>query len=278
MTMSQKMAPLPMTPPQMRNPSLPPPRFQTGRVIVALMLREMGSSYGRSVGGYVWAIVGPLGAVIIISVAFSLLARTPPLGTSFMLFYATGYLPFDMYGQLANRIGASVRYSRSLLAFPRVNWLDAAIARFCLNALTLIGVFCVLIIGIRMAIETRSLIEIDRVVVGILMAFCTAIGVGLMNCLLTGYFQVWERLWEIFTRPLFLASGVFILYEDLPPLLQDILWWNPLLHITGWVRSGFYPNYHASYVSPAYVFGLGLVLTVIALVFLRRGYLVSLER
>jgi capsular polysaccharide transport system permease protein len=269
----------PLILPQARSgASLPPPRFQTVRVILALMLREMGSSYGRSAGGYAWALIGPLGAVIILSLAFSLLARTPPLGSSFMLFYATGYLPFDMYSQLSARIGASVRYSRALLAFPRVTWLDAAIARFCLNALTLIAVFCILITAIRSAIDTRSLIAADRVITGVLMAFCIAVGVGLMNCLLSGYFRVWERLWEIFTRPLFLASGVFILFEDMPPLLQDILWWNPLLHVTGWVRAGFYPNYHAEYASPAYVFGLGLSLTVVALVFLRRGHLAALER
>lgn len=276
--MPQQPGALPTGRARLRAAALPPPRFQTARVILALMLREMGSSYGRSPGGYAWALIGPLGAVVIISLAFSLLARTPPLGTSFMLFYATGYLPFDMFSQLSNRIGASVRYSRVLLAFPRVTWLDAAIARFCLNALTLIAVFCILIAGVYSAIDTRSLIKADHVITGILMAFCIAVGVGLMNCLLSGYFRLWERLWEIFTRPLFLASGVFILYEDLPPMLQDILWWNPLLHVTGRVRAGFYPNYHAEYVSAAYVFALGLGLAVIALVFLRRGHLAALER
>jgi hypothetical protein len=44
------------------------------------------------------------------------------------------------------------------------------------------------------------------------------------------------------------------------------------------MRSGFYPNYHADYVSLPYVFGLSLCLIMFAMVFLRRGYLAGLGR
>ncbi|MDG1281620.1 MAG: ABC transporter permease [Pseudorhodobacter sp.] len=255
-----------------------PARFQTGRAILALMLREMGSSYGRSPGGYLWAILSPLGAVVIISVGFSLLAHSPPLGTSFMLFYATGYLPFDLYSQLSNRIGAALRFSRPLMAFPRVTWMDAVLARLLLNSLAQITVFCIVIIGIMGFVDTRSLLDITRIATGLAMAICFATGVGLMNCLLIGYFQIWERLWEIVSKPLFLISGVVFLFDEMPPLVQTLLWWNPLVHITGLVRSGFYPNYHADYVSLPYVFGLSLCLIMFAMVFLRRGYLAGLGR
>ena len=36
------------------------PRFQMGRTVVALMLREMATTYGRSAGGYAWAILDPV--------------------------------------------------------------------------------------------------------------------------------------------------------------------------------------------------------------------------
>ncbi|MFD1810543.1 hypothetical protein ACFSHQ_27700 [Gemmobacter lanyuensis] len=56
------------------------------------------------------------------SVAFGLFMRSPPLGTNFMLFYATGYLPFMVYGDIANAVARAIVYSRPLLMYPAVTW------------------------------------------------------------------------------------------------------------------------------------------------------------
>ena len=93
-----------------------------------------------------------------------------------------------------------------------------------------------------------------------------------MNCLLAGLYPIWGQIWGIVSRPMFLASGIFFIYEDMPGLAQDILWWNPLLHASGEVRRGFYPTYDATYVSLAYGYGVALVLIALALVFLRRHH------
>ena len=44
-------------PPQ---PQLRPPRVQTFRTISALIMREMQTTYGRSPGGYLWAVLEPV--------------------------------------------------------------------------------------------------------------------------------------------------------------------------------------------------------------------------
>lgn len=253
-------------------PSLKPPRWRTFRTVTALVLREMGSTYGRSPGGYIWALLQPVGTILVLTVAFSLIVRSPALGSSFVMFYATGYLPFDLYTQLANKIGQALKYSRPLLAYPGVTWLDAIIARFVLNFMTLVTVFCVVIWGIMLAVDTQTTLRMAPILTGIAMAATIGTGVGMMNCLLKGYFPVWARLWEIINRPLFLASGIFFLYDDMPPLAKDILWWNPLVHVTGEVRTGFYPTYHANYVSLPYAFGVGMTLIMFSLIFLRRGH------
>ena len=133
----------------------------------------------------------------------------------------------------------SLRFSRSLLAYPRVTWLDAVLARYILALLTEVTVFCIVITGILLLQETRAVITMGPILTGFSMAAVVGAGVGLTNCLLNGLFPVWGRLWSIISRPLFLASGIFFLYEDMPPLAQDILWWNPLMHATGEVRRGF---------------------------------------
>lgn len=257
--------------------SLPPPKFISLRVIGALILREMGSTYGRSPGGYIWAILSPLGSIIMMSIAFSFLVHAPALGKSFILFYATGFLPFSMFSLMTNKIGSAVKYSRPLLAYPRVMWIDAVIARFILNGLTEIVVFCCIIAGIFVIVQPHTILNVGAILTGVAMMAVLGFGVGMMNCLLIGYFPIWQRIWEILSRPLMIASGIFYLPDDLSPAIRDLLWWNPLIHGIALVREGFYPTYHSSFDTMGYGFGLGMIMTLLALIFLRRGHLASME-
>lgn len=245
------------------------PPFTTLRSIIALMLREMGSTYGDSPGGYVWAILQPIGMIAVLTLGFSLLVKAPSLGTSFILFYATGFLTYDIYNQIMRKVGAALTYSKPMLAYPRVNWLDAILARFFLNVLTLSTVFCIVMMSILYVIDTRTVISIQPILLGLAMSALMGLGIGMANCLLAGLFPVWDVIWKILTRPMFIASGVVFIYEDMPVIVQDILWWNPVLHATGLVRSGFYPNYYASYVSLEYGFGIALGTIAAGLMFLR---------
>ena len=245
-------------------------RFRTGRTTLALMLREMTTTYGRSPGGYLWAVLEPIGAILILSMVFSLLLRAPSLGTSFLMFYATGYLPFTLYQSTANKVSRSIRFSKALLAYPGVTWLDAVLARFILNVLTQLTVAFLIFGGILAIVDTRTLLDYPAIAAAIALAAFVGLGVGTMNCFLLTRFPVWENVWSIVTRPLFLASGLFYLLEDLPPSAREILWWNPLIHVTGLMRTGFYPTYDASYVSVPFVCAVaGLMLTT-GLLLLRR--------
>lgn len=250
---------------------------RTIRTIIALILREMSAKYGRTPGGYAWAILEPVGMILLLSLGFSIMVRSPPLGDSFLLFFATGYLPYGLYGSAAGNTSSAMAYSKSLLAYPAVTWLDTIIARWILNFLTSLIVFVIILSGIIIISQTHTFFNYESIFLGLLMAACLGLGVGLVNCVLGGLFPVWKKLWAILTRPLFLGSGVLYIYEDLPTAAQDILWWNPLLHITGLVRSGFYSGYNANFVNFSYCWMIILVLVALGLVFLRANYKRVLE-
>jgi capsular polysaccharide transport system permease protein len=94
----------------------------------------------------------------------------------------------------------------------------------------------------------------------------------MMNCLLIGLMPLWQRVWSIAMRPMFLISGVFFTYQSVPLPWREILWWNPLIHVTGLVRRGLYPGYDAAYASPIYVMALGLGVALLAGVGLMRWH------
>lgn len=244
--------------------------FKTWRTIAALVLREMSTSYGRSPGGYLWAVLEPVGGLAVMTIAFSLAFKAPALGNNFALFYATGYLPFMLYMDISNKISKSIQYSRPLLFYPSVTYLDSIIARFFLNALTHFFVFYILMYGIMTIFDTGNILNFGAIFNAFGMALVLSFGVGVLNCFLLARFALWERAWHILTRPLFIISCVFFLLESIPQPYRDYLAFNPLVHIVGEMRRGFYATYDATWVSPIYVYGLGIMLTVLGLIFLAR--------
>ncbi len=81
-------------PPQLRSIHRQVP-FATGRVVAALMLREMSTTSGRNPGGYIWSILEPVAGIALMSWIFITIGLSSPgLGTNFAMFYATGLLPF----------------------------------------------------------------------------------------------------------------------------------------------------------------------------------------
>ena len=234
------------------------------RAVGALMLREMSTTHGRVPGGYLWAVAEPLAGIALLSVIFAIGFHAPALGTSFPLFYATGLLPFLAFSDITGKLAQALNFSRPLFAYPAVTVFDAILARFILAVLTQLAVASLLIGGILFLSETRATPDLAVLMQAAGLLAALSLGVGVMNCLLIGVMPLWQRIWSIVMRPMFLISGVFFTYDAIPLPWREILWWNPLIHVVGLVRRGLYPGYDASYASPAYVLALGLGVALLA--------------
>ena len=244
--------------------------FATARTLSAMILREMATRYGRSPGGYVWALLEPMAGIMVLAFAFSLMLRDPPMGTSFLLFYATGMLPFTLFTNISGTTSRALTFSRALLHYPAVTWVDAILARFLLNVLTSFTVALILYTAILLYAGTTGMLDFGPILLGGTLSALFGLGVGSVNCVLGGLYPIWFMAWGIITRPLMIASGVLFLYTDLPPTAQAVLWYNPLIHIVGLVRTGFYSMYHAEYISVTYVLVVTVILTALGFLFLRR--------
>lgn len=245
-------------------------RFASLRAIGALVLREMSTSYGKSAGGYFWAIAEPVGGIVLLTAIFSIGFRSPPIGTNFAIFYATGIVPFVAYMNVSGKVSSAIGYSKALLAYPATTFMDALIARVLVNAQTQVLVAYLIFTVIYFTQETRTDPQIGGIVLSMLMSLSLAVGVGVVNCFLFAAFPWWRHVWSIVNRPIFLVSCIFFMFDDVPQPYQDWLWFNPLIHVIGQMRKSFYPSYSGDYVSFIYFFSVSLGLTLIGLVFLLR--------
>ena len=241
-------------------PTRPQGGFTAFRVLFALVMREMITRFGRSTGGYLWAVIEPGAFIALLSLAFSQIAHSPPIGRSFALFYATGYVAFSFYHEIAALTGRALQVNRPLLNYPSVTALDAILARFLLQVLTGLAVAAVIFTGILTAFADRVSLDLTALITVFALASLLGLGVGMVNASLFALSRTWERIYAVISRPLFLISGVFFTFGALPGFVRDVLWWNPLIHLVGIMRSAFYPPYDPGYVSVFYVLSVALAL------------------
>lgn len=210
------------------------------RIVSAFIIREMATRYGRSPGGYVWAFLEPVAYVVILSTVFEAFARVPALGESFPLFFATGYIPFSMYNGMAAYLSSTITANKNLLQYPNVAQIDPVVARVVLQAFTSI-IVAVVILFITENIETHphkifwyALFE------SVICAWMLAIGISLTNIVLFERIPIYEKIFGIIMRPLFMLSGVFYVPSDMPHPFKEVLLANPVTQIIIRFREGFY--------------------------------------
>ena len=252
--------------------------LSTYRAIFALVLREMSTTYGRSPGGYLWAILEPVASIALLTVVFSAGFRNPPLGTSFALFYAAGMLPFLMYNELSGKLANTIQFSRALLEYPRVTFLDAILARLLLGFLTQIMVHFVVLFVLLQFFSPNTLLDFGKIATAYAMTMALTAGIGILNSFMTLAYPLWQTVWAISNRPLFIVSGIFFLFDSVPRPYADYLWFNPLIHIIGLMRDGYYPFYQPTYISVTYVMGLSAVTGLSDLFLLNRYHRDMLDK
>jgi ABC-type polysaccharide/polyol phosphate export systems, permease component len=253
-------------------------QFPALRTITALILREVSTRFGRTPGGFAWAIMQPLATILILGAAFSLISRTPALGTSFILFKATGMLPYQMFQNTSSMIGKSLSFSGPLLAYPGVTWGDAFVARLILNVLVNVAITTLILTGIIVALDLTLILDWNKIVLAMTLGAVLGFGIGTLNCYLMERITIWANVWSIINAPMMIMSGVLIMYDDLPREAQEIIWYNPAIHITGLMREGFYSTYQPSYISITYVLTCAMIPMVLGLLLVRRYHRELLER
>ncbi len=247
------------------------------RVTAALILREVSMTNGRTALGYLWEVLDPVIEIIVITMILQLFFRSPPLGNNFPLFYASGILPFAFFLETAKRVSTSIRFSRPLLAYPGVTFLHALMARFILAVATKALVYAFVLVAIVEIYDLSVFFDYGSIALALTLSFCAGLAVGSINCLLLTFLPLYEQVWSVVTRPLFLFSAIVYLYETVPLPYRDWLSWNPAVHMVGLMRRGIFPTYDAPYVSVTYIAIIIALLLPVSFFFMRRYWREMIE-
>jgi capsular polysaccharide transport system permease protein len=224
-----------------------------GRVLLALMLREARTRYGRQRVGYLWALIEPILHIALFYAVFQYTLRIVPLGHSLMLFLATGLATYVGFSNVLNRTKGGFASNEALLAYPIVSVMDVFLGRALLELATW-ALVTFIILG---ALIASGLDPLPRSVLTMISAILLLFGIGFGTGILVGiaaqFVPSVDNLISIPFRLLYFTSGVFFLPDALPPAVRDVLAWNPVLQGITLFRMGYYGNYDSHMLDLKYL-------------------------
>ena len=106
-------------------------------VIMALILRETRTRFGRNRLGYLWALIEPIVVTFTFyGVHVDANRGKPEAGMGLFAFIATGVLPFTLFMNTVTRVADAVTSNKAMLYYPQVRPIELVIARAALEAAT----------------------------------------------------------------------------------------------------------------------------------------------
>ena len=240
-----------------------PVRVQ-GRVILALMLREARTRYGRQRFGYLWALIEPILHITCFYFIFQYTLRVVPLGHSLPMFLATGLATYVGFNNVMHRTQGGFASNEALLAYPLVSVMDVFLARALLEFMTWVSATLIILGGLILSGLDPMPHSILTMVSALFLLFGIAFGVGLIVGVASQFFPSLDNLLSVPFRLLYFLSGVFYLPDALPPAMRDVLAWNPVLQGITLFRMGYYGNYDSHMLSMNYLITWSAVCVLMA--------------
>jgi ABC-type polysaccharide/polyol phosphate export permease len=194
-------------------------------VIRELTGREIKRKFARSYLGILWSVLQPLLFMLVMTLVFSTMFKRRI--QNFPLYYLTGYLFWNLFGQISNSVMTVLVDNRNLLLRVKVPKNVFVLSR-CYTALTnflysLIAFFPLLFLsGVKPSV-TMLLFPID-----VVLCLMFGLGVGYILSILYVFFADIKYLYSVFLTMLMYLSAIFYPVESVPEAMQMVINNNPV--------------------------------------------------
>lgn len=236
-----------------------------GKVVGALVMRELHTRYGRENIGYIWLILEPMLLCVMIALIHS---RAPTAFGSDMKpvpFALAGYCPFIMFRGIFTRAEGALEVNVPLLYHRNVTILDVMLSRALLEAASSFFAF-IFLIGLAIAMGMANFpYRPGYLLLGFVLMFFLSFGLSLLVCAGTHENRALGRLIHPLGYILLPLSGVFTAMQWLPQSYQNFFWYVPLAHVTEIVRHGQFRSASPDFIDPIYLGSWILISTLLGL-------------
>jgi len=241
-----------------------------GRIIGALMMREIMTRFGRKGLGFLWLIGEPLLFCLGVLVLWTALKPAYEHGIRIGPFVMTGYMCLLLLRHCIQYSSGALLGNSGLLYHKNITVYHIFFAR---NVLEFAGATAAFIIvyAILFAMGQVGLPHDILTLYGgwILLAWLS-MGFAVTIAALGVEFEIMERLTPVMTYALIPLSGAFFMVSVVPAQWREIFLLIPFPNTIEMVRAGVFGEFVETHYSAGYALMCGTVLNFIALVLLGR--------
>lgn len=237
------------------------------RVTRALFLRELRFRLSGGPIGFLKFIIVPFGHLMIIVTLYTLMGRGALLGTDPAVFYVTGILPFILFLYPSRSLVIAFDEGKPLLMFPDVSGMALYTAKVLMELIN--SIIIIVLIGFTLTVMGNPILPSNpaKLLGGIAMCFALTFAYSLPNAVIAAINPGWMQPSFIIVLIMYLASGALFLPDSLPPIVAELMYYNPLAHVVEWIRSAYFTTYNEGVLDRSVLFfailaylGLGLML------------------
>jgi capsular polysaccharide transport system permease protein len=223
-------------------------------VVMALFLREIQTRFGTKKLGYFWAIFDAMLMVLVFAGLKVTIAKKAMPGVDFPVFLASGFLAFFLWKNIVNKSMHAFAANRALFSYKQVKPLDTIIARVILEVLVSIVATLVFII-IGWYFDFNIIPEnFNMVILAVIWLVVFGVGLGLMSAVFSHLYETFGKVINVLMTPLLFISALMYTVESLPPVLRELILFNPLVHFIEMIHGYYFIALDTKYVDYEYMF------------------------
>ena len=235
------------------------------RVIGALFLREMLTRYGRNNIGFLWLFLEPMLFTLVITAFWTATRQIHGSAIPIVAFALTGYSSLLMWRNMPGRLAGAIKSNMTLLYHRQVTVTDVYAARILLEFMATSTSFVVLAL-VLWAMDWLSPPEdVLQVLGGWLLLGWFGAGLALTVAGLSERYEVVAKLWPPVAYFMMPLSGVAFIVDALPPKVQEIALYLPMLNALEYLREGWFGSLMRAHYDIGYVAIVNTILTFVGL-------------
>lgn len=236
-----------------------------GRVLGALLMREVLTRYGRHNIGFLWVFLEPMLFTLGVTTLWTLTKAVHGSNLPITAFAVSGYSSVLLWRNCANRCALAITPNLGLLFHRNVRVIDLFLARIILElAGTTASATIISVVFISFGLMQPPA-DIAMVVQGWLFLAWFGTSLGLAVGGLSERSETAERLWHTVAYLMFPLSGAVFMVDWLPMSARQYILLIPTVHGVEMLRGGFFGSAVHVHYSVAYMTVSCLVVMLIGL-------------
>jgi capsular polysaccharide transport system permease protein len=219
-----------------------------GRVINALLIRELHTRYGRENIGFLWIIGEPILFCGGVAILWTVMRPAHEHGLPMTAIVITGYVPLTMWRHCLSRAVKAFEANGSLLFHRQVTPLDIIVSRVILELVGTLIAGLLVSIGAILLGFMKPPVDYGMLYLGLGYQMMFGMATALLVATLSEMSELVEKSVAVLSYLAIPFSGAFTMVDWVPPAYRWVLLWSPSVNNVEMIREGqFGHGAHAHY-------------------------------